>query len=100
MLRREGPEVKGWGPQLLRILPSAKSSQASLDGQPKAAVPTWVLPIRRVLLPKGVTWLCASRYNQSVMLPDCDAAEKSQYEFARVVAALPGVSAAVSGQSA
>jgi hypothetical protein len=39
-------------------------------------------------------------YNQSVMLRVRDAAEESQFAFARVLAALPGVSAALSGQPA
>jgi hypothetical protein len=58
-----------------------------------AAVPTF-------LLLKGVPPFRPSSYNDLVMSTVCDAAHESQFTFARVLAALPGVSAAVSGEFA
>src|ERR1022692_1322517 len=51
------------------------------------------------LLPKGVTPSSPSSYNDSVMSTVSDAAQESQFASARVLAALPGVSAPLSGQS-
>src|SRR5271165_272908 len=55
---------------------------------------------RPLALLKGVTPFSASGYNQSVMSTVCDAEHQSQFAFARVLAALPGVSAALPGEPA
>ena len=75
-----------------------KIGRAALHGQPKAAVPTF-------LLLKGVPLFRPSSYNESVMSTVSDAAHETQFASssitsARVLAALLGVPAALPGESA